>query len=423
MSNGKGRYRKNFFYIILVIVMMSIFTYGIINTSYATRNSQVPNVLVTLEKGGTSQQGNLYGTGLWFPGLKKEGIIRVANNTGRTVKVDNLGIQVKLTDTKLGIDKEVVLNSFLNNMKLSIEKGYLFAFDKVILAETKIHKLLYSHNNDDYNGYDIIVDDQFTIRNGKSIDLKYTLYMNKESGDELQDLSAQINFVINSSGDTINDPPDDPPDDPPNDPDPPVTPPSDPPPEEPPTVEEPEEPTDTQDHWAHDCIITLIEHGVIKGYPDGTIRPEYKVTRAEVAALVARALKVEEDFSKEPVYKDDIPKWVEGYVVALTDYNIYTGYPDNTFRSDKYISREEVVAVLIRGFEKSLDANNKLDFKDKDDIGFWAVDYVKSGVENNVITGYPDGTFKPKNDITRAEVFTILCKLLGLHETHVYKID
>ena len=81
------------------------------------------------------------------------------------------------------------------------------------------------------------------------------------------------------------------------------------------------------------------------------------------------------------------------------------------------ITRKEMIAVLIRTFEISLeDKSLELPFKDKEDIGNWALEYVKAGYEKGVIVGYPDNTYIPKNPITRAETFTIICKLLGLHE-------
>lgn len=89
------------------------------------------------------------------------------------------------------------------------------------------------------------------------------------------------------------------------------------------------------------------------------------------------------------------------------------------FKPDNYITREEMVAVLIRAFNITLeDESLELPFADKDHIGQWALEYVKAGYENGIIEGYPDNTFRPKNPITRAETFTIICKLMGWHEEH-----
>jgi hypothetical protein len=183
-------------------------------------------------------------------------------------------------------------------------------------------------------------------------------------------------------------------------------------------VEEPlEEYPDIGSHWAHDCIAALLQHGIIHGYPDGTIRPDNYITRAEAAVLVANALKLGEKEGTLP-YVDPIPAWAQGYILSATEKDVFEGYPGNVFNPDSYITREEMAAVLIRAFDKKAIDGTELIFKDTDDIGKWAEEYVKAGVDNSVITGYPDNTFKPEDKVTRAEAFTMICKLLGYHSEH-----
>lgn len=175
---------------------------------------------------------------------------------------------------------------------------------------------------------------------------------------------------------------------------------------------------DIEDHWAHDCIETLIKKGIIKGYEDGTIRPENKITRGEAAVIVGRALGIKEDNSGIKKYVDPIPKWANGYIMKLTEMGVLEGYENGEFRANQYITREEMTKVLVLAFNKKAENKDKLNFIDSENIGSWAVEHVMAGVENNVIEGYPDNTFRPKENITRAETFTIICKLLGLHEPH-----
>jgi len=89
------------------------------------------------------------------------------------------------------------------------------------------------------------------------------------------------------------------------------------------------------------------------------------------------------------------------------------------FKANNYITREEMIIVLTKGYEVKLQ-NEDLDltFEDKDKIANWSLKYVKAGYESSVIVGYPDNTYRPKNNITRAEAFTIICKLMGLHDEH-----
>ena len=77
--------------------------------------------------------------------------------------------------------------------------------------------------------------------------------------------------------------------------------------------------------------------------------------------------------------------------------------------------------ALSKAFKIKLDGDLKLQFEDKSEISNWALLYVKSGIQNKYIEGYPDNTFKPKRLITRGESFTLVCKLTKLHQTHKIK--
>ena len=78
--------------------------------------------------------------------------------------------------------------------------------------------------------------------------------------------------------------------------------------------------------------------------------------------------------------------------------------------------------VLELSFKKT-DGSEEIKFEDIKAISNWALEYIKTGVNNNVIEGYPDGTFRPQDNIKRGEAFRIICKLLGLHANHVEGSD
>lgn len=179
--------------------------------------------------------------------------------------------------------------------------------------------------------------------------------------------------------------------------------------------------SDIKDTWAHDCIKTLLEKGIIKPYEDGTIRPKQFITRAETAVLVGRALGLEGKSNIENIYKDFIGKEEMKYILELTEIGILQGYPDGDFKPDNYITRQEMMKVLVLSFEKSTKNKIELKFEDKEDIGKWAIGYVQDGVYHKIIQGYPDNTFRPNRNITREEAFTIICKLLNLHQEHEKK--
>jgi hypothetical protein len=111
-------------------------------------------------------------------------------------------------------------------------------------------------------------------------------------------------------------------------------------------IEAAAEPTDIRDCWAEDAIVALIGEGIITGYPDGTFKPENPVTRAEFSKMVARAFAVRA--AGEPTFSDIKDNWAKTYIAALTEAGIVSGFPDGTFRPSKDISRAEMTQILIR---------------------------------------------------------------------------
>ena len=197
-------------------------------------------------------------------------------------------------------------------------------------------------------------------------------------------------------------------------------------------------------HWAHDCIITLLNHEIIQGYPhkdmnmedyrngrikpiiyvNAAVNPEKYITRAEAAVLVGKALGLKESNAIISGYLDTIPNWAKGYIISTTKANIFEGYPFRLFKPNKHITREEMIAVLTRAYQIKLKNESlELRFEDQLDIAEWSKVNVRAGYESKVIEGYPDNTYRPKNNITRAEAFTIICKLMGLHDEHTKGLE
>ncbi len=104
--------------------------------------------------------------------------------------------------------------------------------------------------------------------------------------------------------------------------------------------------SDISGHWAEAAISTLVKMGVVEGYPDGTYRPEGLVNRAEFAKIVARA------FGYAPTvdtrFRDMDGHWAEPFVSALDASQVVTGYPDGSFRPAQNVSRAEMAAILTR---------------------------------------------------------------------------
>ena len=171
-----------------------------------------------------------------------------------------------------------------------------------------------------------------------------------------------------------------------------------------PTVEIPDEDAlglNTDDHFAY-----------IIGYPDGTVQPNGQITRAEATTIFFRLLTDEsrENFwSTDNGYPDvSAGQWYNNAISTMTKAGIVDGYPDGTFRPDAPITRAEM-AKIISLFAKL----DKSESRFSDIAGHWAERYIELAAGNGWIEGYPDGTFGPQRNITRAETATMINRVLG----------
>ena len=172
-----------------------------------------------------------------------------------------------------------------------------------------------------------------------------------------------------------------------------------------PTVEIPDDDAlglNTTDHFAY-----------IVGYGNGEVRPQNNITRAEVATIFFRLLTDDvrdENLTKTNRYHDvAATSWYNTAVSTLSSMGIITGYPDGTFRPNAAITRAEFAAIAAR-FDNDGD---KTAAKFSDIATHWAKDEISIAYNNGWITGYPDGTFGPQRDITRAETMTLVNRVLN----------
>jgi predicted RNA-binding protein with TRAM domain len=157
----------------------------------------------------------------------------------------------------------------------------------------------------------------------------------------------------------------------------------------------------------------------IYGYPDYNFRPENGLTRAEAAAIFARLLseRKNEEMTPLPAFADISPRdWHASAIGYLQSYGILNGYNDGTFRPDIQITRAEFVTMSVRfynAYDKTLanTAGNSITLTDIS--GCWAETSIKTALDYGWIQGYADGTFRGENNITRAEVVTLINRTTG----------
>ena len=144
----------------------------------------------------------------------------------------------------------------------------------------------------------------------------------------------------------------------------------------------------------------------IKGYADGTFKPNGTITRAEAAAIIARLSGIDENKAYESKFGDvQSDKWYANYINFAAQKGYITGYADGTFKPDNTITRAEM--AVIAGKYIGITPGHHPEFSDVK-FDFWAGEYIDAMSLKGLIKGYSDGTFKPNNTITRAEAVTII---------------
>ncbi|MFF2019142.1 5'-nucleotidase C-terminal domain-containing protein [Paenibacillus sp. NPDC058177] len=178
---------------------------------------------------------------------------------------------------------------------------------------------------------------------------------------------------------------------------------------------------DTAGHWAKSSIDLLASKQIVSGTSSTTFSPSQSVSRAEFAALITRALGLE-TVSGGTTFSDvSSSKWYAGAIQTASAAGLISGYTDGTFRPDSQISRQEMAAVLAKAIKytgATLNADPAVlaKFSDAAGIPAWSREAVAEIAAAGIIQGTPDGAFAPQKAATRAEAVTMLEKTLkSLH--------
>ncbi|CAM4461764.1 YusW family protein [Paenibacillus tarimensis] len=173
--------------------------------------------------------------------------------------------------------------------------------------------------------------------------------------------------------------------------------------------------------WAAASIGKMKSKDVFQGYEDGTFRPNAPVSRVEALVTAVRLMGLEEQAIAKPAgaklqFKDaklidQKFSWAKGYILVALE-NDLIGETEVQLKPDKPASRVWVASLLVKALDLKAEALAKmttpLDYKDRDEIPAGSVGYINVAAEQGIVSGYPDGTFKPNNKITRAEMSALL---------------
>ena len=159
----------------------------------------------------------------------------------------------------------------------------------------------------------------------------------------------------------------------------------------------------------HDEVLFLTSEGVISGFPDGSFRPEQSVTRAQAAIMIGRALGLD-GTPRSTTFKDvDSSRVASGYIASATERGIINGFLNGTFRPDDPVTRGQMAIFLNRAY--SLKTGTISSFIDVS-LNMAAYQAILNVSATGIAYGYPDGSFRPGQQVTRGQFSAFLARTL-----------
>lgn len=165
-----------------------------------------------------------------------------------------------------------------------------------------------------------------------------------------------------------------------------------------------------QDYFAKDPIVYLNKLGIMKGYSDGTFRPEQNIIRAELVTLLVKSKGHPSiSLSKKPFRDMPLTHWASGFAAIAAEEGLAKGYPDGTFKPSKNVSRAEAAVIISRFAGASLETVAVSPYTDVP-IDNWAVKDINFAKKNGMLDYIIGTEFDPNRNITRGEIAYMLSK-------------
>lgn len=160
-------------------------------------------------------------------------------------------------------------------------------------------------------------------------------------------------------------------------------------------------------------IYQLVKLGIINGYPDQTFRPYQAITRAQGVAMIIREMKLDTSNRPEPNFKDiDSNYRFYNEIATAVDEGIIDGFNDRTFRPNDEMTRSQMAKILVGAYQLKLQEVKSKNFKDVP-ASHWAYDYIKILASNGITEGYKDGTFNPSGSLNRLHFSLFLYRYIN----------
>ncbi|HAA27993.1 MAG TPA: hypothetical protein DCE56_10440 [Cyanobacteria bacterium UBA8553] len=178
--------------------------------------------------------------------------------------------------------------------------------------------------------------------------------------------------------------------------------------------------SDIKNHWAQESIVQLLARNWVSGYPDSSFRPNASVTRAEFAALIAKAFANMPPIRSGITFKD-VPSnyWANSAIQVAYRAGFISGYPDRTFKPNQVIPRVEALVALVSGLKYKVstipgEILSKY-FDDAAQIPNYAVEAIAIATQKRLVVNYPNiKRLNPNQNATRAEIAAFICRALKI---------
>ncbi|MFC4306858.1 polysaccharide lyase family 8 super-sandwich domain-containing protein [Cohnella boryungensis] len=172
---------------------------------------------------------------------------------------------------------------------------------------------------------------------------------------------------------------------------------------------------DIAGHWAQNAILSAAGMKLVSGYSDGTFKPNAAITRAEFTVMLANALKLE-GAGSATAFTDEaaIGGWAKQAIANAVEAGIVSGYANASFRPTAIITRAEMAAMIARALKLSAEAGATTGFADDKDIPKWAKGAIEAVRKLGIVNGRSNNKFVPNGTATRAEAVTLLVRIVEL---------
>ena len=167
-------------------------------------------------------------------------------------------------------------------------------------------------------------------------------------------------------------------------------------------------------HWATGALQRMVDAGILTGDKNGQLHPDRDVTRAEYVAMLNRAFQYTTYKDTSLPFRDITGKeWYADHIRTAYAQGYFAGLSANQAGATRSVTREEAAALLCRNLKLDKQLLQIDTFTDGRTIGEWSRGYIGAALEKGYIRGYANKTFRPKQNISRAEVATMLSNALG----------